>query len=218
METLDSKSHLMNTTSSIPDFSKHRFLHVLMAIYGLFWVVMAISPFDRSDWLLENVMVFVCLAFVALMYRRFSLSNASFVMITIFLMLHAVGAHHTYEHVPAGEWIRETFGMGRNQYDRVVHLSFGLLITYPISEAIRNSARTGWTAALVLSVFVTFASSSFFEILESLFATIVSPALGQAYLGTQGDIWDAQKDMAIAFIGSVLCAILAFARKRRPLA
>ncbi len=205
----------MIKTQSVPDVRTNRFLQALILFYVVFWMVMAISPFDRSDWLLENLLVLLSVGFMIATYRSFALSNLSFLMITVFLTLHAIGAHYTYEHVPLGEWMKGSFGVDRNHYDRIVHLAFGLLVTYPIAEALRSVTKVVMSSALVLSVFVLFASSGFFELVESLFATIVSPALGRAYLGTQGDLWDAQKDMAAALVGSLLC-LIALRAVRRP--
>ena len=194
---------------------QNRFLHWLILIYLAIWVVLAIAPFDRSDWLLENLLVFAGVAFLAGTDRVFSLSNLSFLLIAVFLALHAVGAHHTYEHVPFGEWIKPYIGTTRNQYDRLVHFTFGLLITFPLAEAMRNVIKVGWSAALTLAAFVVLAVSGLYEMIESLFASIISPALGAAYLGTQGDVWDAQKDMAAALAGSLACLLVSLAVTRR---
>jgi putative membrane protein len=181
----------------------NRFLHAIIAAYVFFWILLAIEPFNRSDWLLENVPVFAGVAFMIATYRSFSLSNLSFILVGVFLCLHAVGAHYTYEHVPFGEWIEPMLSTNRNQYDRLTHFAFGLLLTFPIAESIRNSTKNTWTAALSFAAFIIVAVSGFYELVEALFASVISPALGKAYLGTQGDVWDAQKDMAAALAGTL---------------
>lgn len=193
----------------------NRFLHAVIFIYLLLWIGLAVAPFNRSDWLLENVPVFAGIAFTIATYRAFALSNLSFLLIAVFLGLHAVGAHYTYEHVPFGEWIKPLLGAQRNQYDRLAHFAFGLLLTFPIVEAIRNSTRSTWTAAFSLSAFVVLAVSGLYEMIEALFASIISPALGKAYLGTQGDVWDAQKDMAVALVGTLATLVTALLGTRR---
>ncbi len=169
---------------------------------------MAISPFDHSDWLLENLLVFISIGFLVITYRSFPLSTMSYFLITVFLTLHAVGAHYTYEHVPFGYWLKDLFGEQRNHFDRLVHFAFGLLLTYPLREALLRVVKTStfWSYFLPLSVVIAF--SSFYELIEGWVARIVSPELGAAYLGTQGDIWDAQKDMNAAMVGAVLSTVI----------
>ena len=125
----------------------------------------------------------------------------------MFLALHAVGAHYTYAKVPAGFWIEHLLHLNRNHYDRVIHFGFGLLLVYPVQELLERAAgvHVTWLSWLALAAIV--ALSSFFEILEAIIAQIVHPDLGAAYLGTQGDIWDAQKDMTAAIVGGILATL-----------
>ncbi|MEP7273364.1 MAG: DUF2238 domain-containing protein, partial [Acidobacteriota bacterium] len=113
-------------------------------VYSVFWVVLAIAPFDRSDWLLENLLVFVTAAFLLATHRRLQLSDLSYVFIAVFLTLHAIGAHYTYEHVPLGDWLRAPLGFRRNHFDRIVHFAFGLLLTYPLAEALHRMIKVAW--------------------------------------------------------------------------
>ena len=183
----------------------NRPLLLLIGWYIAFWAVMAISPLDRSDWLLENLLVFVGVAFLAGTYHRLPLSNLSYLLITIFMTLHAIGAHYTYEQVPLGYWLKDLLGQNRNHFDRLVHFSCGLLLTFPIREALLRVTKTTTFWAYFLPLTIILSASGFFELLESWVARIVSPKLGLAYLGTQGDIWDAQKDMNAALVGSLIC-------------
>ena len=195
----------------------NRFLLLALAIYLAFWIALAIRPLDRGDWFLENLLVFATAIVLCGTYRRFQFSNLSYALILIFLTLHAIGAHYTYAQVPLGFWLKDWFQLSRNHYDRVIHFGFGFLLLYPMSELLSRSARvrqswSPWLAAVALS-----ALSSFFEILEAIIAMIVRPDLGAAYLGIQGDIWDAQKDMGCAFVGALLVAIaLTLRRLRQP--
>jgi putative membrane protein len=183
----------------------NRPLLILIGWYVTFWVVMAISPLDRSDWLLENLLVFVGVAFLGWTYYRLPLSNLSYLLITVFMTLHAIGAHYTYSQVPFGFWLKDLLGQDRNHFDRLVHFSCGLLLTYPVREALLRVTKTTtfWSYSLPLTVILS--ASGFYELLESWFARIIDPQLGAAYLGTQGDIWDAQKDMNAALVGSLIC-------------
>ena len=190
------------------------FLPIALAIYLAFWIALAIHPLDRGDWLLENLLIFVTAAVLIPTSRRFRFSNVSYALILIFLVFHTIGAHYTYAKVPIGFWARDWLNLERNHYDRVIHFSFGFLLLYPTRELLIRSARARrW--ATWLGVAVLCALSSFFEIVEGVVAQIVAPDLGTAYLGTQGDIWDAQKDMALAFVGALLAALLLLPLKSR---
>jgi putative membrane protein len=128
-------------------------------------------------------------------------------LITIFMTLHTVGAHYTYEHVPLGYWMKDIFGLQRNHFDRIVHFAFGLLLIYPVREVLLRLVRAPsfWTYFLPFTIVL--AMSGYFEVLESWVAQIVDPELGAAYLGTQGDVWDAQKDMTAAMIGALVSLV-----------
>jgi putative membrane protein len=121
----------------------------------------------------------------------------------VFLSLHLIGAHYTYAETPLGFWLRDAFALQRNPYDRIVHFSYGLLCVYPFREILLRVAGVGrsWTYFLAASLILAF--SAFYEIIEAVVAMLVDPELGAAYLGTQGDEWDAQKDSALALAGAV---------------
>ena len=185
-------------------FRDNRVLQLLLLWLVLLWLVTAIDPFNRRDWLLENLLVFIYAALLVATYRRFAFSNLSYGLFAVFLSLHLVGAHYTYSETPFGFWLQDTLDLSRNHYDRIVHFSFGLLIAYPFHELLLRAAgvRRSWSYLLVMVTVLGF--SGFYEALEGVVAMIVSPELGAAYLGTQGDEWDAQKDTALAFFGAVI--------------
>jgi putative membrane protein len=172
------------------------------------WVVTAIRPWYPRDWLLENLLVFAYAALLAITYRRFAFSNLSYGLFTLFLSLHLVGAHYTYAEVPFGFWLRDALGLARNHYDRIVHFSFGLLIAYPFREVLVRAGglRPAWSSFMAVVTVLGF--SAFYEGLEAVTAMVVSPELGAAYLGTQGDEWDSQKDSVLAMAGSVLAMLV----------
>ena len=135
---------------------------------------------------IENILVVITVPALVLTHRRFPLSDVSYILLTLFLMLHAVGAHYTYAEVPFGFWLQSACGFARNHFDRIVHFSFGLLVAYPIREAFLRlvTARGFWAYYFPLDV--TLAFSGLYEILEMIVARTVSPQAGDAYLGTQG--------------------------------
>jgi len=183
-------------------FANNRMLQLMVVWLVGLWLAMAIEPFNRFDWLLENILVFVYGALLVATYRVFTFSNLSYGLFTLFISLHLVGAHYTYSETPLGFWLQDWFGFSRNHYDRIVHFAFGLLLAVPFRELLTRAAgvRRAWSYVLVLLTVLGF--SGFYEALEGLVAMIVSPELGAAYLGTQGDEWDAQKDTALAFAGA----------------
>ena len=184
--------------------SKTRVLQGLAAWYTILWAMLAISPYDRQDWLLENLLALAAVVVLLVSHRWFEFTTPSYILITGFLTLHAIGAHYTYAEVPFGHWVQRTFDLTRNPFDRLVHFSYGLLLVYPLRELLVRLAgvRGFWSDYLSVSGIV--AQSGFFELIEAVVAYIVNPELGSAYLGTQGDEWDAQKDMAAALAGALL--------------
>ena len=189
-------------------FAENRPLQILAGCYLILWILLAIHPVDRGDWFLENLLVFAAMILLISTYHRFQFSNLTYTLIALFLALHAIGAYYTYAKVPAGFWMQHLLHLNRNHFDRLIHFGFGLLLTYPLQELLRRVAgvRAPWLPWLALAAIA--AMSSFFEILEGVIAQIVRPDLGTAYLGTQGDIWDAQKDIFLAFCGAIIATTL----------
>jgi putative membrane protein len=188
----------------------------LLAAYCVLWTALAIAPIDRRDWLLENILAVLLFGLLIGTYRRFRFSDRSYVLIVLFMALHAVGAHYTYEHVPFGNWMQQALDLPRNHFDRLTHAAFGLLLTYPVRELFVRLAhvRGFWSHYFALTTVVAF--SGLFEILEAWVAQIVSSELGALYLGTQGDIWDAQQDMTAVFAGALVCTVLTAIVRRPP--
>jgi len=184
--------------------SKTRVLQGLAAWYTILWAILAIAPYDRQDWLLENLLALAAVVVLLVSHRWFEFSTPSYILITGFLTLHAIGAHYTYAEVPFGHWLQRMFDLTRNPFDRLVHFSYGLLLVYPLRELLVRLAGVRGVWSDYLSVSGIVAQSGFFEVVEAVVAHIVNPELGSAYLGTQGDEWDAQKDMAAALAGALM--------------
>lgn len=195
-------------------FRENRFLKILTVLYVLVWLVTAYKPLYPSGWLLENLLVFVFVGLLALTHRHFPLSDLSYLLIAVFLTLHSVGAHYTYSNVPFGFWLRDHFHFARNPFDRIVHFSFGLLLAYPARELFMRVARIRGFWNYYLPLDMVLALSAVYEIIEALAARTAAPELGAAFLGTQGDIWDAQKDMGMAAVGAVVAMVVTFCVKK----
>ncbi len=196
------------------DFAGNTLLKILVAAYAIVWILAAINPVYPADWLLENILVMLFVPAFLFTYRVFPLSDVSYIAITLFMALHAVGAHYTYAEVPLGDWAKVALGADRNHFDRLVHFSFGLLMAYPIREVFLRLVRAKGFWAYYFPLDVTLAFSALFEIIEMVIALIVSPEAGDAYLGTQGDPFDGIKDMALAFLGAAVCMLCVVAARR----
>lgn len=183
----------------------------LFAAFLVAWTWAAIDPLFPHDWLLENCLVFLFVPLILVSGRYFRLSDLSYTLITIFMILHVVGSHYTYSEVPFGFTLQNWLGAERNMYDRIVHCSFGLLLAYPMREVFVRITRAQGFWGYYLPLDLVLAFSAVYEVIEWLTAASVDPAAGLAFLGTQGDVWDAQKDMLAAGCGAIVAMIVAAA-------
>lgn len=193
-------------------FLSSRYLQVLLILFTVEWVALAIHPLDRKDWLLENLLVFLAAAVLTLTRKRLAFSKISYTFMFIFLCVHAVGAHYTYAEVPYDRWFQALTGQSfnqwvgwqRNNFDRVVHFLYGFLLAYPIREVFFRVANARGFWGYFLPLEFTMATSMMYELLEWAVAAVFGGDLGAAYLGAQGDVWDAHKDMFLASLGAFL--------------
>jgi putative membrane protein len=180
----------------------------LLAIFIATWIWAAYEPLHPDDWLLENYLVFLWVPIILISGRYFRLSNISYTLITIFMCLHVIGSHYTYAEVPFGFTLQDWFNADRNMYDRLVHFCYGLLLAYPVREIYVRLAKTKGFWGLFFPIELTFAFSAIYELIEWRAAANVPTELGLAFLGAQGDVWDAQKDMALAGVGAIIAMLL----------
>lgn len=199
--------------------TRNQYLLLLLAMFLVLWSALAVNPFSRSDWLLENVLLLLGVAAIAAMYRVAPLSSASYTMLFLFISLHTVGAHYTYSEVPYDAWFKsltgstlnELMGWQRNYYDRLVHFCYGLLLAYPVRELfVRLTGMRGFLSYF-LPLDLTMSTSMLYELIEWGAAVNFGGDLGAAFLGSQGDVWDAQKDMALASLGALITVVVAAA-------
>lgn len=199
-------------------FASKRYPLYLLVIVIILFALTSINPPHPQDYFYEHIMTVVFLIIMIASYKRFRLSNVSYTFIFAFLVLHVIGARFTYAEVPYNEFflryfgfdLNGFFGFERNQYDRLVHFSFGLLFAYPIRELFWRIANVKGVWRYYLPLDVVMAFSMLYEIIEYGFAVIVGGDVGQTYLGTQGDEWDSQKDMLAATIGAFITLTTTF--------
>jgi putative membrane protein len=203
--------------------ARDRYPAVLLTLFSVWFVALGIAPHFRQDWLLENLLVFVIIALLVTTYRRLRFSNLAYTGIFAFLVLHEIGAHHTYSLVPYDAWaaqltgrtISDWFGFERNHFDRVVHFLYGICFAPATLELFEAKAPPKGIWRFILPVAFMNSHAVLYETLEWVATAVFGGELGAAYLGTQGDVFDAQKDMALAFAGSVIALSMLVFRRRR---
>jgi putative membrane protein len=206
----------MPTMSAERDVARSRHFWILIALFAVIWLALAIRPRDRADWALENALVVLVVLVLVLTRRRLALSRLSSTLIFLFLSLHSVGAHYTYSEVPYDAWfttvtghsLNGLLGWQRNNFDRIVHFVYGLLLAFPVREVfVRATGLTGFWGYF-LPMDLTMSSSASYELIEWGAAMVFGGDLGIAYVGAQGDSWDAQKDMLLAALGALVAMTL----------
>ena len=194
---------------------------LIAGLAALLLLVQVKQPFPQTA-PLHHLPTVVLLVAAPFMLGRWPLSDRALGCVIVFFALHTVGGRYTYTNVPydavaqvlTGHTITEAFGLARNHYDRLVHLAYGLLAVLPVSEALQRHVGLRPRTALYIAVESVLAVSLLYEVFEWLLTLMMKGALADAYNGQQGDIWDAQKDMALAAAGAVLAALVLRLRRR----
>jgi putative membrane protein len=185
-----------------------------LALFGSLWIYTLVFTTDLQNWCIENTLTALFLGALYLGYRRHPLSDVSYTFIWVYLCLHVYGAMYTYAENPFGYQLQEWFHTERNHYDRIVHFSFGFMLAYPMRDVFLSIMEFPPKYAWILPAEITLSFSGMYELIEWSVADIFFPAQGAAYLGSQGDPWDAQKDMFLAFSGSILILLLTYSFKK----
>ncbi len=167
------------------------------------------SPEGKLNWLLEVGPGLAGVAALAVFYRRFPMTRLVYVAVFVHVLILVYGGFYTYAKAPLGEWAREAFGWQRNNYDKVGHFAFGffpVLVLREVLLRVTKLERGGWFAFILVNVILGFAA--LYELFEWAAALVLDPAGGDAFLGTQGDVWDAQSDMLYAGLGAIAGLLL----------
>lgn len=179
---------------------------LLFAVYLTLSIVCAITPYDRAVWWAENIPIWIVVGIIYAFSRRHAFSNTSYILMAVFPLLHTIGGHYTFERVPFG-FVTDLFGFSRNHFDRVAHFSVGFF-AYPFAEYLRHKVRAPNAGIVYFFPFCfILALAGFYEIVEWLYAVSTDAEAGIAVLGSQGDVWDAQKDMLADSLGAI-CVLL----------
>jgi putative membrane protein len=189
-------------------FKKNIWILAFIAVFAFVWFNSLIGTTDTANWLLENTLTFIFVAFLIITYKKYHFSDLSYLLVCIYLCLHVYGSKYTYAENPFGYWLKDVFHLSRNHYDRIVHFSFGFLLAYPMREMFLKWLKYPRWVAWLLPIEITLSISAFYELIEWAVADLFFKEHGDAYLGTQGDIWDAQKDIFLAFCGAIIATTI----------
>jgi putative membrane protein len=178
---------------------------VLLALLSVICVATVWAPpAGRTSWALEVGPGLAGVLALVVSYRRFPMSHLTYVCAFLHVLILIYGGIYTYALTPLGNWAMEAFGFARNHYDRVGHVALGFFPAFPIREIYLRAVgmrRGGWLFFTICSVVL--AVAAFWELLEWWAALLLSPDTGTAFLGSQGDVWDAQWDMVLALAGAM---------------
>lgn len=186
---------------------KEYFHKILMTSISIILILSAIDCHDLFTWFLEVLPVIIVGILLITTYKKFKFTSFVYVLIWIHAVILIVGGHYTYAEMPLFNWIKDIFHLSRNYYDRVGHFAQGFVPAIVIREIfIRNKIikNGAWTNFIVISICLAISAS--YELIEFAVATITGEA-AEAFLGTQGDVWDTQWDMTVALIGSIFSII-----------
>ncbi len=195
-------------------FKSNYWLWIFSVVFLSIWLSTFLGTTDLKNWFLENTLTFIFLFFLISTFKKFQFSDVSYLLICIYLCLHVYGSKYTYAENPFGYWLKDQLHLSRNHYDRIVHFSFGFLLAYPMREMFLKWLKYPSWVAWLLPIEITLSISAFYELIEWAVADVFFPAQGDAYLGTQGDIWDSQKDVFLAFSGAIIATTIVSAIKR----
>ncbi len=185
---------------------------ILSLLFAVFWSVLAISPVSREVWWAENIPVVAVYLFLVATHNKFRFSNWSYSLMAVWLFWHTVGGHYTFANVPFG-WFSDFFGFERNHFDRIGHFSVGFY-AFPIAEFLwrRKLAHPG--VVYLFGLFAIMSVACAYEIIEWQYAALEGGEAGLEVLGSQGDVWDAQRDMLADTLGAVVALFLFFVVKK----
>ena len=181
---------------------------IWLALYFLVLLWSGINPKDYFTWFLEVLPALIGLVVIAVTYNKFRLSTLAYLLILIHCIILMVGGHYTYAEVPLFNWLRDTFNMARNNYDKLGHLAQGFIPAIIVREILLRRkivAKKGWLPFITVSICL--AISAFYELLE-WWAALLSGEAAEAFLGTQGYAWDTQSDMGLALLGAAAALLL----------
>ncbi len=195
--------------------TSHTFPLILLGAYLILFIALSFNVLDRPTWWVENATVWIIVGVLGILYwRGIRFSNTAYALMSVLIFLHTIGGHYTFAKVPF-DWVTDTFGFERNHFDRIAHFSVGFY-AYAVAEWILTKNLVANRFILfTYPVFVIVTVAAGYELIEWIFAISTNPEAGIAYLGSQGDIWDAQKDMLADTLGAITAVVLFFSLHKK---
>jgi putative membrane protein len=181
--------------------------HILLGIYVLVFILLGYAPHDRGVWVAENLPIVLIVLGLVLTFKKHRFSDTAYGLMAVLIFLHTIGAHYTFSRVPF-DFITNTFGFTRNHFDRIAHFSVGFYAFAAAELLLHRRWVVSRTILMLFPLFFIFFVAAGYEILEWIFVMIMDPDAGMAFLGVQGDPWDAQKDMLADGLGAITALIL----------
>jgi len=181
-------------------------LMLLISIFAIL-IISGINPYDRFTWFLEVFPAIIGIMALVLTYNKFKFTNLVYILVWFHAVILIVGGHYTYAEMPLFNWIKDTFELSRNYYDRLGHFAQGFIPAIVIREIfIKNKIvkNNAWVNFITISICLAISAS--YEIVEFAVARITGKS-ANAFLGTQGDVWDTQWDMVLALLGSIFSVL-----------
>jgi putative membrane protein len=206
------------TTAHSPQrvpIAANKFLWLFTVLFFTYWIYGWYNCLDLDDWILENLLVVICLSILIISRQWHKFSDLSYLCIFFFVMLHVYGAFYAYTQNYLGNWLQNTFHLWRNPYDRIVHFSFGFFMAYPFREILINKFRVSSRSSWLLPIVISFCLGTVFELIEWGVAAFTNSATGETYVATQGDVWDAHKDITLAAVGAGVSMLMIYIIKHR---
>lgn len=197
------------------DLSANKFIWLLTVLLFSYWMYGWFYCIDRQDWIIENLLVVICLSILFIARKWHRLSDLSYLCIFLFVLLHLYGAFYAYTQNAFGAWLQNRYELWRNPYDRIVHFSFGLFMAYPFRELLINNFRVSGRASWLLPIEIAFSFGTIFELIEWGVSEFTTKETGETYVATQGDVWDAHKDILLAALGAAICMLFTYLFTRK---
>jgi len=197
------------------NFNSSKFLYFLLGIYAVLFTVLSINPVDRQTWLVENLTVWIIIAAILILYAlKVRFSKTAYALMFVLIYLHTIGGHYTFAEVPF-DWFTDFFGFSRNHFDRIAHFTVGFY-AFAVAEWIAVKKLVSSKFLLfTYPIFLIAAIAMTYELVEWVYALQAPAEDAMNYLGSQGDIWDAQKDMLADTLGAIAATCLFFLMNRK---
>ncbi|MBV7388259.1 DUF2238 domain-containing protein [Pasteurellaceae bacterium TAE3-ERU1] len=200
----------------MPSRARHLLPALLCGFILCLLVWSGIAPHSRAVWYAEAFPIIAVFALLVLTYTKFQFSQTAYALMSAWLIMHTIGAHYTFEHVPFGwgnELLAPWLGEGRNHFDRVAHFAIGFY-AYPVAELLLRQRACNRTLAMLFGLFFIMSLAASYELIEWQYAVLAGGDEGAAFLGSQGDVWDAQKDMLADTLGALTALCLFYWQHR----